>query len=74
MKLPTVPTVYYCKERNQIVLIEPSIDVKIIKRINGQAVEFPAHRIQIKDCFHNYFEDKSYLNKNWPYLVKIGEL
>lgn len=95
MKLPTVPTVYYCPEINEIVLIEPLTEkealkteqpfvIKVMENIAGRHLadvmyqtksEPPTYyKIRFDDCCHDYFEDKSYLKKNWPHLVKIGEL
>lgn len=69
MKLPTVPTVYYCPEINEIVLITPYNEALPCGDIVTRT-----YRIEFDDCCHDYFEDKSYLKKNWPHLVKIGEL
>lgn len=79
MKLPTEPTVYYCPKRDEIVLITPSHKIIAegyceIQKKRSSFVIPGCYLIEFEDCWQDIFEDKSYLDKNWPHLVKIGEL
>ena len=80
LKPPKVPTVYYCDEIGEIVLIE-----KVLMLVKQKGFYTPLIRttdtnilsgfkLTFDDCCYEYYEDFNQLKKEWPGLVKIGEL
>lgn len=77
MKLPTVPTVYYDPEINEIVLFKPDYYIfsggEMI--ILNYCIESDSlNPVNIYNMSHLKPYINSYLKKSFPHLVKIGEL
>ena len=64
MKLPKIPTIYYCDEINEIVLITPmSNDLNVF-----------FYRLRFDDCCYEDYLSLKQIKNEWPNLVKLGEL